>query len=74
MEQPWKRRLFATLTVLLVLGVLEGMGRAALVLRPEYARARLVLQGFKARARDVVMVLNVRDAQPRLLRPPYARR
>jgi GNAT superfamily N-acetyltransferase len=38
---------------------------------PPDLRTRLVLQGFKPRGRDVVMVLNVRDAQARLLRPPH---
>ncbi|MFN2192948.1 MAG: GNAT family N-acetyltransferase [Candidatus Promineifilaceae bacterium] len=38
---------------------------------PPDLRARLVIQGFKPRGRDIVMVLNVRDAQPRLLRPPH---
>ena len=39
---------------------------------PPDLRARLVLQGFKPRERDVVMVLNVREAQPRLLRSVHA--
>lgn len=38
---------------------------------PPDLRARLVLQGFKPREREVVMVLNVREAQPRLLRSPH---
>lgn len=38
---------------------------------PPDLRARLVMQGFKPRERDVVMVLNVREAQPRLLRRPH---
>ncbi len=38
---------------------------------PPDLRARLVVQGFKSRERDVVMVLNVREAQPRLLRSPH---
>lgn len=38
---------------------------------PPDLRTRLVVQGFKAREQDVVMVMNVRDAQPRLLRRPH---
>ncbi len=38
---------------------------------PPDLRARLVVQGFKPGDRDVVMVLNVREAQERLLRPPH---
>jgi GNAT superfamily N-acetyltransferase len=38
---------------------------------PPDLRARLVVQGFKPRDRDVIMVMNVRDAQARLLRPPH---
>jgi GNAT superfamily N-acetyltransferase len=38
---------------------------------PPDLHARLVLQGFKPRGSDVLMVLNVRNAQPRLLRPPH---
>jgi ribosomal protein S18 acetylase RimI-like enzyme len=38
---------------------------------PPDLRERLVLQGFKPRERDVLMILNVREAQQRLLRPPH---
>lgn len=38
---------------------------------PPDLRERLIIQGFRPRDRDVVMVMNVRDAQPRLLRPPH---
>ena len=38
---------------------------------PPDLRTRLVVQGFKPRERDVVMVMNVRGAQPRLLRSPH---
>jgi GNAT superfamily N-acetyltransferase len=39
---------------------------------PPDLRTRLVVQGFKPRERDAIMVMNVREAQPRLLRPPHA--
>ena len=38
---------------------------------PPDLRARLVVQGFKPGDREVVMVMNVREAQPRLLRSPH---
>ena len=38
---------------------------------PPDLRARLVVQGFKPCDRDIVMVLNVREAQERLLRPTH---
>lgn len=38
---------------------------------PPDLRARLIVQGFKPQDREIVMVLNVRDAQLRLLRPPH---
>lgn len=39
---------------------------------PPDLRERLMAQGFKARERDAVLVMNVRRAQPRLLQPVAA--